>query len=831
MRESIKWSNNRFVFFILLSVLYASVATGEVEEVKGLDVQFPGRVFLYCSDCEQGSSAIIDSRDSETLLPDLSPFTRNRSALQGNLLPRGFHGRSLENRAGSERIKPLSLILDEGGMPRDVLCIGDYCYVGTTGNLAILDVTDPNNPVLVNEIDGPTPKLDASGSLMAVVNGRFNELAILDITDPTSPVEISRLSPPENFIYRSLSMSSSLLVATGMGGLEGFGPSDLMQVIDISDPYAPQVKSSLLGVGKYYPNVLLEQDTAYLNVSPDGLVVLDVSSPESPIQTGFILTSSWIEGSDYESGLLYLPGNGLEIVDVSDPANLTLVSQWGVPSTADVEVSGGYAYITDDDDNTLHVVDVTDPANPFEVGILPAYGKVYFLDVAGDKAYFADMVYGLLVVDISTPSAPSLMSMTSTGHLPHGVDVDSGLAAVTANYGTLHMLDVSDPYAPELLGTYLQPPDTIIDNTALHEGVDLEGGVAVTNDSWHGFHTFDVTDPAVPDRKGGIVFGRGIFPAALSGNLVYSGKTQIFVYDISDPANPLQVGTGPDLQDFLYEIIIAGTTGYACSESEVVIFDLTDPVNPLELSRFATTEGVIAMALDGDVLGVGQYYSGGTRWLALVDFFDVSDPYNPLLLSSIQDPDLTFPSRMGNCAMSAEDGLFYVCGQEHLNVIDARDPQNAYLAGVYPETRGSWWVGWFAYRGVHAEDGLVYLCGHTGTEILRFLDVGAFLDPGTDPVVVPRGGSFSYDVEVENFTDVVQTCDVWIDVEMPGGSFYGPLAGPATVTLNPGQNIGNTLMHQVPGNAPVDTYLLWVHVGTYPGVELDNDRFTLEITP
>ncbi len=818
-------------FVLIFTLLAVSIAAGSIEEADKVEINLPGTVFIYHANGRRPvPSPAVDPSDAE--IPDL----------QGDILPsRSFFSRrhqvpaktsvkQLGQSVGSERVKVLGRALDEGGMANDVLSNGNYCNVGTTGSLIVFDVTDPLTPVQVHEIEEPAFYLGMEGSLMTVTMGRGADLVLFDVSDPTSPGEISRVSPPNGFFYDVNSISDSLVVVVGSGTLEGFGYSGLMQVIDISDPHSPQVKSSLIGVNDYFRCVKVVQDLVFLTTYGEGLTIFDVSNPENIIQVGFITVHDAVDDMVYLDGLLYLAGNGMEIVDVSDPGDPTMVSQWGGAYTAGIVVSGGYAYITDDDDMSIHVVDVSDPVNPQKVGELPAYGRVYNIDIGGNSIYLPDRVYGLLVVDVSNPEDPSLLSMTSTGYLARAVDVEGGLAAVNINMASVHTLDVSDPFAPEALGSVTPEPDSIPGNTLWQQGIDLADSIAVTSDNNRGIRIYDVSVPTAPEFKGKLNLGGGgsYYPSARLGNLVYTGRTQIVVIDITDLENPVQVGTGPSFSTNLSDIQIVGDTGYASSYDEVVIFDLTDPLNPTELSRISELEFAVDVAVIGDVLGIARIILEGGNYVGLLDLYDVSDLFAPLLITSFQDPDMTPPSRE-DISLAAEDGHFYLCGAEQLMVIDATDPANASLAAVYPEPLGTWWVGWVTFEGVTVSDGLIYLAGYQGVEILRFLDVGVFLDPASDPLVVPQGGNFSYEVRLENFTETQQTFDAWIDVILPGGGTFGPVAGPVAVTLNAGQSVTATLEHQVPLVTPPGTYLLYSHVGTYPGTDLDNDRFSVEV--
>lgn len=456
---------------------------------------------------------------------------------------------------------------------------------------------------------------------------------------------------------------------------------------------------------------------------------------------------------------------------------------------------------------------------------------MWCLDVLGDKVYLPDVVYGLLVVDVSAPASPQLESMTPTGTYPFGVDVQDGMAAVTANMALLHTLDVSDPFEPKELGCFTPIPDLTPHNTPSNLGIDLEDGTVVASHWGFGVHTYDVTMPTLPQSLADVKIGPNLNPVARKGDLIYTGDSQLLVFDITDPANPVQVGSGPSVQQYFVSIRLSGDTGYAAAPGEIVIFDLASPVSPQELTRISASEFTKSIAVEGNLLGVywETEYWNSTGHLSSFELYDVSDPNNPVLLSSLELPYPVVYSPTGNGMSSADGGLFFLVSN-HLLVIDALDPLNPFIAASYS-------VGleypyfWLGYLGVCVKDGLIYLAGLDGLEILRFLDVGIFLTPPSNPVVVPQGDSFSYEMKVENFTTASQTVQAWIDSPFSTGPMTNPAAAPMWMTLGPGESKVYTRKLEVPAGTTPGTYYLYGRVSSRSGEELDNQRITIEVVP
>lgn len=741
-------------------------------------------------------------------------------------------------------MSPLELLgrtLDEGGMAMAVASHGDTAYVGTTGSLAVYDVSDPLAPSLVNEIDESVSSLERNGTTLGGIVGCGTEFALFDLTDPLAPVETGRLAPPDGFFYTDLALGNDVAIVIGSGYLDSFNWCGILQVVDVSDPSAPTLKGTVLGVLDWYGAVHLEGNTVYLAAGNDGLVLLDISGLPYIGLLGVVPeVYSGVRGLDYDNGYVYLAGNGLEVIDVSDPLNPALVGQAGGIYTSDVEVSGNYAFEANDDDLTLWIFDITDPTAPFIDGALHGQGKVAHLDLEGDRAYLPDSVFGLLVVDIDTPTAPQLLSTTPTGARPFGVDVEGTRGVVTTNFAGVRTLDVSDPENPTVLGTWVQQPTSAANDTYHQIGIDLSGDLVVSGDwamdgSPMMIHTYDVHDPAAPELEGSLGFTEKWYPPVRQvGSLVYTGGSDLQIIDISDPQNPFLAAQGPSFASYITSIAVVGERGYVSSAfGEIAILDLSNPLVPVELNRLTFDNSYLpGIAVDGDTLGVFweigwggslEEYSGGLM------LYDVSDPAQPQQVGEVAKPETLHYSHPGGANVAAGDGRFFLAAQEQLLVFDVRDLSAPILAGAYPPSPCHSDAGMAGYSGVQVANGLVYLAGHDGLEILRYLDVGVVLTPESEPLAVSRGESFSYEVQLKNYTSEVQIVFAWTDPMFVSGVAQ-PLPHPVGI-LAPGESLTRTLTMKVPFQAPPGEYDLVFHVGAAGARELDSDGFTFEVLP
>ncbi|MCX6641263.1 MAG: FG-GAP-like repeat-containing protein [bacterium] len=96
-------------------------------------------------------------------------------------------------------------------------------------------------------------------------------------------------------------------------------------------------------------------------------------------------------------------------------------------------------------------------------------------------------------------------------------------------------------------------------------------------------------------------------------------------------------------------------------------------------------------------------------------------------------------------------------------------------------------------------------------------DVTIALTPVNPPIVLPpTGGSFSYNVNVHNADSTAAICDVWVLIQLPDSSWYGPVFQVNNRSLPAGMTASRNRNQVVPGNAPVGTYYMVGYIGDYP---------------
>lgn len=109
-------------------------------------------------------------------------------------------------------------------------------------------------------------------------------------------------------------------------------------------------------------------------------------------------------------------------------------------------------------------------------------------------------------------------------------------------------------------------------------------------------------------------------------------------------------------------------------------------------------------------------------------------------------------------------------------------------------------------------------------------EILVMIEPVNPPIVIPaQGGSFSYQVTLENVSGVSQAFDAWVDVTLPVGGHFGPLIPPRSLTLAPGAALARELTQAVPAGAPEGEYTLNLYAGESSQPQFyGSDRFDFQ---
>ena len=434
--------------------------------------------------------------------------------------------------------------------------------------------------------------------------------------------------------------------------------------------------------------VAVSGNYAYVAQGGSGLQVIDISNPANPTSVGGCDTSGGANGVVVSGNYAYVADGdaGVQVVDVRDPGKPVRVGGYGTSGYAlGVGVSGSYLYVAGGDSG-MQVINVSDPANPIRVGGYDTPGDAHGVAVSGNYAYVADGGSGLLVLNVSNPASPYRSGSCDTPGYASEVALSGNYAYVADGERGLQVINVSNPTTPSLLGTYDTPGNAY--------GVVVSGNRAFVADGVSGLQVINVGNPASPAQASSDTSGsaRGV---AVSGNYIYvvGEDAGLWVINVSNTAIPVIEGRA-DNSGYANGLAISGK--YACvadGGAGLQVIDVSDPVNPRRAGRFQTNGLVQTVALSDNYA-----YTAGYRWdttngyRPCLQIIDISAPAAPKFVGDFQ----TEGYAAQDVGVSGDNAYVLVNGWDDdlqrdvasLQVVDVSIPSNPFRVGKY-ETEGN----------------------------------------------------------------------------------------------------------------------------------------------
>ena len=443
-----------------------------------------------------------------------------------------------------------------------------YALLLTLLDITIIDITDPANPstVAILEANAPTsfnafPQLGrdtvTTGGRHYVPVTELNNawFSMLDITDPANPV-FGRAGGPPGFDELDNPNDIDVIEIGGIHyALVAAIKDDGVQIINMSDPSYPV-------------------PVAGLTDGEDGFDVLGFSSSIAAAKIG--------EG--YYALVAATEDNGIQIIDITDPANPSPKSAvtnatagfGAMEDPAHIEVtkigSAHYALVSDYS-SVFHVINVTDPGSPAYVAGLTDDEDGLNLDTPEDFALanIDGTTYAMVIVlndsilqmiDLSDPANPVAAGFAGSDADGFGIPFED---VASAEIGGRHYALTASAYSEDIQIIDVTNPDILYPTATFTESLDAPQAVEVMEsrgahyalvvgilDNGAGYlAVINVTDPTRPSLVANVTGGKDGFGAfsypyfisvmesrgAVYALILASGDSMA-VIDVTDPANP-----------------------------------------------------------------------------------------------------------------------------------------------------------------------------------------------------------------------------------------------------------------------------------------------------
>lgn len=432
-------------------------------------------------------------------------------------------------------------------------------YIMDFFSMAIVDIRHPRFPVkrkTMNMMFAHGAAIRGNHLFLGYVDG----LRIMDISDPFNPVDVSDMGPTGDGTGLTVSL---------WGNYAYVGHGSYIEAYDISNVRKPKQ------VAYFYPpgnprKLLAHKGYLYTVLDDSGFVVTNVTDPRNPFQEVHIGGGEWGNRLDavYDDETLYLVdwSRGLVIYDASQPDSLVELCTLPIPgSLRQCIIRDQTAYLVGQGE--IFIVDISDREYPEILGNFRTSGRPYTITVDTElqRIYLCDL-YGFFILDISNPADIKRIGaiwLAKEGN-PYEARVIGRYAFIANGWKGIKVIDISNPSDPEL--ALVWPGD----NSKSYVSVTEKDGLLYFLNPSRGIDIITVSNPLAPELIASMPFEKlSINKFYLDENLIYlaAGTDGVFIYSITNPTMPILVGCVDTPGDAL---------GLGFSNDRVFIADLYD---------------------------------------------------------------------------------------------------------------------------------------------------------------------------------------------------------------------------------------------------------------
>lgn len=301
--------------------------------------------------------------------------------------------------------------------------------------------------------------------------------------------------------YSELSLEEVAVVDTGGDSFTAGIKDDVLfvsdmdyrglKVINITDPTSPQFIDSYLeddphGVAHWFDIV---DEILYFADFGDGLEIINISNPSHLTKI-----SSWTDGFNVDSVVVnncyaYTIGfeAGVRILNITDFESITKISEYKITDNnyATIFLVDNYLYIGEinSTNSVMKIIDITEPVNPTIVNEIIEVSNIFGFQVIEDILYIGSATEGILIYNLTNPAQPLLLSQYDSDiSLIGGLSVvDDYLFTVDFTQKKLKVINVSNPYSPVLIKEkegFVAPSEIVVNGNYLYV-CDHAGGVHI----------------------------------------------------------------------------------------------------------------------------------------------------------------------------------------------------------------------------------------------------------------------------------------------------------------------------------------------------------------
>lgn len=481
----------------------------------------------------------------------------------------------------------------------------------------VLDISTPDAPEVVGEFPTSVTPSPTSGVFDLEVNGSVVVASMgrdgvwaLDVSNPASPQHVDTEDTVGTAKGIALNAAGSRIYVADHGNVKD------LQVISLSGTgaLASVGELDLFGLAS---DIAVEGNRAYVANQSGRLQTIDISSPSSPAWLGVSATT----------------GTPLQIsVRGTTAAVLTTTSQ------------GEHLQLFNVSGNNPTLLGTTQVASVGIVRDIVLDGDAVLLGtrtIAWDNQHLAsfDTEASFQVWNVGTPASPWLDQRLSVTFMPRDVSQSGNLVAIAGadrmtGKAALKLVDVTATVAPAVTGVLNTTVNSTANTGFLGVVIDAAHDLAMTAMGADGIWTIDISNPANPIKIGSWNTPGSAYRVALNADATLAYVADHFgdlqIVDISNPAFPSSTAS-LSLFGLATDVKVVGSIAYVANQSgRLQVIDASNPAAPVLIGIAAITGSAFHVAVEGNTAAVVAVDTHND-WLYLLD---VSNPTQPTVIES-----------------------------------------------------------------------------------------------------------------------------------------------------------------------------------------------------
>lgn len=377
----------------------------------------------------------------------------------------------------------------------------------------------------------------------------------------------------------------------------------------------------------YAKDIFIHDDFAF--IAGEGLIILDISNPATPV-----FVSQFKENEESRTYGVYVQndlafivgyGKGLRIIDISEITNPILLGSYGTHATG-VFVQDDYAYIFGSPD-AFEVIDISNPLNPIKTGAIEQFncGPSDRLIVDGSIAYVTSSC-GIDIIDVTNPWSPYILHKHKSIEA-YDLVIHDQTAFVAARYDGFLILDVTNPSNPQNI-SQLNLNYTTYD-------ICYSNNIVYLADNNFGLTIINVSDITHPEIIPNTLKFDSAYNIVKNNDVLYflTPFNEVYSISIADLNNPQQLGVF-DFGGTSEDITIEGNFAFVANGIDgLVILDISNKNKPVLVSQVNPGNYSVRVNLHSDYAYVTTQFVASCSIYDKIVVYDISDKSNPQFVS------------------------------------------------------------------------------------------------------------------------------------------------------------------------------------------------------